>query len=156
VAAAVEAQFLADRLPGDRRPAAISRVTTVASRRGMKPSTVAEPLIIGTPATATLSFTATRRPASGPSPAPLMFVVTYQAPSSLSASAGRCHFLAGGSGTRAAYRRSTTSYDSRAPAISLRNSPTSPGPSPSPYRSAIAAISSSDGGVTATSASFAS
>ncbi len=99
-------------LPAIVAPAASSRVTTVASRRGMKPSTVAEPFIIGTPATAMLSLTATVRPASGPSLAPLMSVVTYQAPSSLSDGAGRRQCRAGGSGApawRAAYSRSTTS-----------------------------------------------
>ncbi len=61
----------------------------MASRRGTNPCTAAEPFIIGTPATAMLSFTATLRPASGPVPAPAMFVVTYQAPSSLPSAAGQ-------------------------------------------------------------------
>src|SRR5689334_309070 len=140
-------------LPAIVAPAASSRATTVASRRGTKPSMVAEPFIIGTPATAMLSLTAMRRPARGPSSAPLMSVVTYQAPSSLAASVGRCHFRTGGSGERARlawYSCSTTSYEVSAPAISSRNFSTSSGPSPSPYRSAIAAISSFDGGVTGT------
>ena len=47
-------------LPATVAPAASSRVTTVASRDGTNPSTVFEPFIIGTPATSTLSFTATR------------------------------------------------------------------------------------------------
>jgi hypothetical protein len=52
-------------LPAIVAPAASSRVTTVASRRGTKPSSVAEPFIIGTPATAMLSLTAMRRPDRG-------------------------------------------------------------------------------------------
>src|SRR3954453_15498524 len=76
-------------LPVIVAPAASSRLTTVASRLGTKPSRVCEPFIIGTPATAVLSLTATVRPASGPSSAPRISVVTYQAPSGLSASAGR-------------------------------------------------------------------
>ncbi|ALE82281.1 hypothetical protein XF36_03290 [Pseudonocardia sp. HH130629-09] len=66
-------------------PAASSRGTTVASRDGTKPSTVADPLVIGTPARQMLSFNATVRPASGPSAAPGTDVVTYQPPSGLSA-----------------------------------------------------------------------
>ena len=54
-------------LPVIVAPAASSRVTTVASRLGTKPSRVREPFIIGTPATSMLSLIATRRPASGPS-----------------------------------------------------------------------------------------
>ena len=77
---------IAPQAPTDRPS---SRVTTVASCRGTKPSRVCEPFIIGTPATATLSLMATVRPASGPSAAPRISVVTYQAPSGLSASAGR-------------------------------------------------------------------
>src|SRR6266702_8275394 len=65
-------------------PAPSRRVTTVASRRGTYPSTVADPFIIGSPATSMLSLIATRRPASGPPPPDLISVVTYQAPSSLS------------------------------------------------------------------------
>ena len=76
-------------LPVIVAPASSRRVTTVASSRGTKPSRVCEPFIIGTPATSTLSLTATVRPASGPSAAPRISVVTYQAPSGLSASAGR-------------------------------------------------------------------
>src|SRR3954452_7743708 len=62
-------------------PASNSRLTTVASRLGTKPASVCEPFNIGTPATAVLSLIATVRPASGPSAAPWMSVVTYQAPS---------------------------------------------------------------------------
>src|SRR3954451_16939641 len=50
-------------LPATVAPAASSRLTTVASREGTKPSRVREPFIIGTPATSTLSFTATLYPA---------------------------------------------------------------------------------------------
>src|SRR5579862_9334370 len=96
-----------------------------------------------------LSLTATRRPASGPSPAPVISVVTYQAPSSLSAAAGHRQARSGGAGSRAACSRSTTSYDVSAPAMSSRNSATSARLSPSPYLSAIAVMSSSDGGVMA-------
>ena len=66
-------------LPATVAPASSRRRTIVASVRGTKPSTVAEPLVIGTPATAVLSFTATVRPASGPPPVPVIEVVTYQA-----------------------------------------------------------------------------
>ena len=72
-------------------PAASKRVTTVASRVGTKPSTVSEPFIIGTPATMMLSLMATVRPANGPSVASWISVVTYHAPSGLSASVGRLH-----------------------------------------------------------------
>ncbi len=54
-------------LPAMAAPASSSRVTTVASSLGVKVSTSREPFIIGTPATAVLSLTATRMPASGPS-----------------------------------------------------------------------------------------
>src|SRR3954449_2090036 len=76
-------------LPVIVAPAASSRLTTVASRLGTKPSRVSEPFIIGTPATAVLSLIATVRPASGPWSAPWTSVLTYQAPSGLSASSGR-------------------------------------------------------------------
>src|SRR3954468_14040140 len=80
-------------------PAARSRLTTVASREGTKPSSVCEPFIIGTPATAVLSLIATVRPARGPSSAPWTSVRTYQAPSGLSASSGQTTGRsAGGSG----------------------------------------------------------
>src|SRR5262249_43477481 len=75
-------------LPVIVAPASSSRVTTVASRRGMNPSTVAEPFIMGSPATAMLSLIATRRLASGPSVEVRSSVVTYQAPSSFSAASG--------------------------------------------------------------------
>ena len=89
-------------LPVMIAPASSSLVTTVASRRGTNPSTVAEPFIIGTPATSMLSLIATVRPASGPSPVVCSRVVTYHAPSGLSASAGRCQCRSGGSGRLAA------------------------------------------------------
>src|ERR671933_85697 len=76
-------------LPVIVAPAASSRLTTVASTPGTKPSRVCEPFIIGTPATAVLSLTATVRPASGPESAPRISVRTYQAPSGLSSSDGR-------------------------------------------------------------------
>src|SRR5882672_8154444 len=66
-------------LPTIVPPASSTRVTTVASRVGTKPSTVLEPFIIGTPATVMLSLMATLSPASGPLGAPAMSVVTYQA-----------------------------------------------------------------------------
>src|SRR5690348_8508792 len=75
-------------LPVIVAPASSSRVTTVASHRGMNPSTVADPFIMGRPATSMLSLIATVRPASGPSAAVLSSVVTYQAPSSFSAASG--------------------------------------------------------------------
>src|SRR5687767_6297310 len=50
-------------LPVIVAPAARSRETIVASRVGMKPSTVSEPFISGTPATMVLSLMATVRPA---------------------------------------------------------------------------------------------
>ena len=49
-----------------------------ASYSGMYPSSVDAPFIIGTPATATLSFTARVRPASGPSSRPRISVHQYQ------------------------------------------------------------------------------
>src|SRR3954452_15974592 len=86
-------------LPVIVAPAASNRLTTVASRLGTKPSSVCEPFIIGTPATAVLSLIATVRPASGPSSAPWISVRTYQAPSGLSASPGQTTGRsAGGSG----------------------------------------------------------
>src|SRR4051812_2800042 len=46
-------------LPATVPPAARTRVTTVASSSGTKPSSEREPFIIGSPATITLSLTAT-------------------------------------------------------------------------------------------------
>ncbi len=127
-------------------PAASRRVTTVASRRGTYPSTAADPFIIGTPATAMLSFTATRRPASGPALAPAISVVTYQAPSSLPSAAGQSYGRSGGSERRASYSRRTASYDCSAPVTSPRNDPRSSADSGKPYCAAIRARSWSDGG----------
>src|SRR3954465_6225149 len=53
-------------LPATVAPASRRRRTIVASSRGTYPSKVAEPLVMGTPATAVLSLIATVRPASGP------------------------------------------------------------------------------------------
>src|SRR3712207_5380950 len=89
-------------LPAIVAPAASRRVTTVASRRGTYPSRVGEPFIIGPPATAVLSFTATVRPASGPSPCSLTEVVMYQALQGFSAGSGRVHARSGGVGAVAA------------------------------------------------------
>src|SRR5262249_36410558 len=69
-------------------PASSSLVTTVASWRGTYPSIARDPFIIGTPARAMLSLTATLRPARGPSRRVVISVVTYQAPKSLAPSAG--------------------------------------------------------------------
>src|SRR3954466_6586735 len=103
-------------LPVMVAPAASSRLTTVASRAGTKPSRWGEPFIIGTPATAVLSLTATVRPASGPSGAPVISVRTYQAPSGLSASSGRvADRPCGGCGAIEEYSSSTASYEARAP-----------------------------------------
>jgi hypothetical protein len=87
-------------LPAMVAPAASSRVTTVASRVGTKPATVRDPLVMGTPATDTLSLIATVLPASGPPGSPGMEVVTYQAPSGLSA--GSDHSRSGATGADAA------------------------------------------------------
>src|ERR1700728_3872866 len=75
-------------LPVIVAPASSRRVTTVASRRGTNPWTVAEPFIIGSPATSMLSLIATRRPASGPPPEVVISGVTSHAPSSFSAAPG--------------------------------------------------------------------
>src|SRR3954454_6685946 len=97
-------------LPVIVAPASSSRLTTVASLEGTKPSRVCEPFVIGTPATAVLSLMATVRPASGPSSAPRTSVRTYQAPSGLSVSSGQVTGRsAGGSGLIAAYSCSTAS-----------------------------------------------
>ena len=90
-------------------PAASSRVITVASYRGTYPSMVREPFIIGSPATAMLSLTATRRPASGPSWPVLIWLVTYQAPSSLPAAAGHWYGLSGRAVRLSRWSRSTSS-----------------------------------------------
>jgi len=51
------------RLANDRAPASSTRSTTVASMSGMYPSSVADPFIMGTPASMILSLTATVLPA---------------------------------------------------------------------------------------------
>ena len=97
-------------LPAMTAPASRRRVTTVASTLGTNPRTVSDPFIIGTPATATLSLIATRRPASGPSTPRLSSVVTYQAPSGLSD--GSCHSRVGTTGAAScSYRSSTTAHE---------------------------------------------
>ncbi len=70
-------------------PASSIRVTIVASAAGINPSSVVAPFIIGTPASATLSFRTTVLPASLPSDAPFTSVLIAQAPWILAASAGR-------------------------------------------------------------------
>ena len=77
-------------------PASRMRVTTVASTSGTYPSSVEAPLfIIGTPATQMLSLMATALPFSGPSAAPLIALLTYQAP---------CGFSSAGMGRRPGVR----------------------------------------------------
>src|ERR1700722_19541429 len=89
-------------LPAMVAPAASSLLTTVASRAGVKPSSVDEPFIMGTTATVVLSLTATERPASGPSSRSVIDVVTYQAPSGLSAGSGHFHGRSGACGASSA------------------------------------------------------
>src|SRR5579884_2091412 len=67
-------------LPVIRPPASRILVTTVASKSGTNGPITAEPLVIGTPATATLSLMAMVRPASGPSGAPAMSTRHAHAP----------------------------------------------------------------------------
>src|SRR5581483_3155912 len=91
-------------LPAMVAPASSVRVTTVASMSGTKPSSAADPFIIGTPATHTLSLTTTRLPASGPSAAPRISHRQYQALNGLSDGSGRCpagrgYFGASGAGS---------------------------------------------------------
>src|ERR1700754_75959 len=119
-------------LPAIVAPAASIRETIVASRRGTKPSTVAEPFIIGTPATAVLSFTATRRPASGPSPLPVTSQVTYQAPNGFSAASGRLQARCGTAGSTSACNRSTMSQDWSTPCTSGAKDATSASLRPRP------------------------
>src|SRR5918911_3975196 len=76
-------------LPTISPPASRMRVTTVASNSGTYPSTVAEPFIIGMPATQILSFMAMRLPAKGPESAPLTEHFQYQALKGFSSGAGR-------------------------------------------------------------------
>ena len=76
-------------LPMISAPASSKRVTTVASKSGMKPSIVAAPFIIGTPASMMLSFSATRLPLSLPREAPFTEVLRYQALRGFSSGPGR-------------------------------------------------------------------
>src|ERR1700759_2520882 len=119
-------------LPAMVAPAASSRLTTVASRAGWKPSRVDDPFIMGTPATAVLSLTATERPASGPSERSVIDVVTYQAPSGLSAGAGRFQGRSGACGACSAYSCSTASQELSRPPTAGANEAMSAGPRPRP------------------------
>jgi hypothetical protein len=119
-------------LPAIVAPAASIRDTIVASRDGTKPSRVAEPFIIGTPATAVLSLTATVRPASGPSLLSVMLQVTYQAFSGLSAASGRAHARSGATGSSCAWSASTASHDASTPCTSGANDSTSASVRPRP------------------------
>ncbi len=85
-------------LPAMVAPAASMRLTTEASRVGTNPSTVADPFIIGTPATIVLSLTAAVRPARGPCSLSMIWVVTYQALYGLSCPSGRFHRRSGAVG----------------------------------------------------------
>ena len=111
-------------LPVIVAPAASSRVTTVASRVGTKPSTVAEPFIIGTPATIDVVLDRDRAPGQRAVAAPpVISVVTYQAPSGLSASLGpRATSARGGCGAVRAYSSSTTSQEPSRPVTNGLNS----------------------------------
>src|SRR5947207_4346552 len=66
-------------LPTISPPASRMRLATVASKSGMKPSSVEAPFIIGTPASMMLSLSATRLPLSLPPGAPLTDVFRYHA-----------------------------------------------------------------------------
>ena len=70
---------------------------------------------MGTPATAVLSLIATVRPASGPSPRPVISVRTYQAPSGLSPGSGVCQSRCGGCGALRLYSCSTAAADRTSP-----------------------------------------
>ena len=76
-------------LPVISAPASSTRVTTVASKSGTKPSRTEAPLASGTSATKITSLMATVRPESGPEAAPLIDVLTYQALSGLSSGFGK-------------------------------------------------------------------
>src|SRR3954467_12442260 len=76
-------------LPTMVPPASRIRVTMVASRSGVYPSSVEEPFIIGTPARQTVSLSAIVLPASLPVGAPLMVVLTYHALYLFSSPSGR-------------------------------------------------------------------
>ena len=70
-------------------PACNTRVTTVASKSGMKPSRAKEPKLIGIPATAMWSLKLTVLPASRPSAAPSIRHFHIQALSGSSSGLGR-------------------------------------------------------------------
>ena len=95
----------------------------VASAAGIKPSSVVEPFIIGTPASATLSFSTTVRPASLPLDAPLTSVLIAQALYLFSLAGGLAPgvrgYFTGGSGFG---NSSMMSYWSNMPPISDRYS----------------------------------
>src|ERR687893_159687 len=76
-------------LPTTSPPASSMRVTMVASNSGAYPSSAEEPFIIGIPATQTLSFMATRLLESGPSEAPFIEHLRYQALRGFSSGSGR-------------------------------------------------------------------
>src|SRR5680860_1499753 len=57
-------------LPRITQPASRRRVTTVASYGGTQPSRILDPQVVGIPAVAITSLTATGTPASGPSGSP--------------------------------------------------------------------------------------
>ena len=75
-------------LPAISTPASSSRGTMLASTSATKPSRIDEPFSRGTPASMTLSFRATRWPASGPSSRVFTAVRTYQAFSGFSSALG--------------------------------------------------------------------
>src|SRR5271156_5119199 len=76
-------------LPAISPPASRIRVTTVASTSGTYPSITLLPIIIGIPATQTLSLTAIFFPTSPPDGAPFTEDFQYQAFSRFSAADGR-------------------------------------------------------------------
>jgi hypothetical protein len=93
---------------------------------------VPAPFIIGTPATAVLSFTATVFPASGPSPDPVIDVVTYHALKGLSAASGRLQARSGIAGREASYSSSTAPQEARRPSTNGRKEARSASVRPSP------------------------
>lgn len=113
-------------------PSASRQRTAVASRRGTNPSTVREPFIIGTPATATLSLIATVRPANGPPEDSVIEVVTYHAAYGLSDGAGDSHDRCGTGSALRAYSRSTATEAANVPSTAGANSanPASDRPNP--------------------------
>src|SRR5580704_5553524 len=76
-------------LPTMVPPASRMRSTTVASISGMQPSSVADPFIIGTPASMMLSLRTTVLPLSFPDGAPCTVDFTYQALCAFSSPVGR-------------------------------------------------------------------